>query len=224
MTNKSLNTVAIVLGLVTILISTVMVKTFPAKADLPEGYRTPIIAFEFAKTEADIPYLIGNSEEVQNIRSAMREGHKWDMVFPFAYGGFLALLLFQFYRKGESLALYALPLAVLIIPFDINENLALLAIVDAAEANVLSQTLFDDLIVATWLKWLSIAAAVLALSVLYFKHKKPYLGAFGLLYVGLTALAIASGTKPAIIEMMAVSLTPFMLLAFIGQLLELKKE
>ena len=89
----------------------------------------------------------------------MRDGHRWNMLFPFTYAGFLSILL-GFHRKGQTHSDVAMGLALLIILFDINENLHLLGIVDLAQQNSAFadhfpeqlSDVFTDLYVATWLK------------------------------------------------------------------------
>jgi len=83
--------VTTVFGVVTIILGAIMLFVFPMSADLTEGFRTPIIAFEFAKNPADLAFLSGSSEASILNREKMNAGHVWDMVFPFAYSGFEAL-------------------------------------------------------------------------------------------------------------------------------------
>ena len=42
--------------------------------------------------------------------------HMWDMAYPFAYGGFLILLLLQLANSGHSIAWIGVPIAVFITP------------------------------------------------------------------------------------------------------------
>ena len=135
------------------ILGVVILFTFPLSADLSEGFRTPIIAFEFAQTEGDLSFLSGNSEINRLNREKMDAGHFWDMGFPFAYGGFLALMLLQIAIDGHRFAWLGVVFALSIVPFDINENLTLLQITKALENSDSIETLLLELHIATWLKW-----------------------------------------------------------------------
>ena len=131
-----------IFGIATIIVGIVMLFVFPISADLSEGFRTPIIAFEFAKTEADLSFLSGSSELNRLNREKMDAGHIWDMGFPFAYGGFIALMLLQIAEGGHRFVWLGVLFAVSIIPFDINENLTLLQITEALGNSASTETPF----------------------------------------------------------------------------------
>jgi hypothetical protein len=139
----------VMMGLLMILISLRMMFIFPIQAPLPAGFTSPIIAFEFAKSASDIAYLTGDSVDSFRFRNLMQVGHQWDMAFPFAYSGFLFLLLFSFHKKGQTVTFIGLVTAISIIPFDINENHVSIGIVDAAQFSLLHADLFATLQVAT---------------------------------------------------------------------------
>lgn len=214
---NQLQTAALGCGFAMILITIIMMNAFPQSADLPEGYTSPIIAFEFARSESDIAYLIGQQQASVENRQGMRNGHQWDMIFPFAYAGLLFALLLQFYPKGRA-RLIALLSCALIVPFDINENLVLLGIVDAAQGGDLSQGLFDTLYVATWLKWGAIAVAVGFLAIAYARGKNWLLAIAGAAYSVLAAACLLLNSPPQLIELMTLVLSVFFLFAFIYQL------
>lgn len=199
-------------GLATILLGLVMVLTFPMSADLAEGFRTPIIAFEFAKTEADLSFLAGSSEASILNREKMVAGHRWDMGFPFAYAGFIALLLLQLTQRNHHFAWLGIIFAVAIIPFDINENLTLLQITAALENSAPVEALLPGLYIATWLKWgaMGVSIAVLAIG---FIASKEYLSATvsSLAALGI-AICWASGSEPSITELMSALTFIFFLL------------
>lgn len=140
-------------GIATIILAIVLLYTFPITADLANGFHTPIIAFEFAKSEADLSFLSGNSELSVLNRNAMDNSHFWDMGFPFAYGGFITLALLQLANQVHRILLVGTAVAILIIPFDIQENLILLDITEALSQSADTTTLLSALAGATWLKW-----------------------------------------------------------------------
>jgi hypothetical protein len=192
-----------ILGIATIILGIIMLFVFPAKAELSEGFRTPIIAFEFAKTEADLAFLSGYLEPASSNREKMVAGHRWDMLFPFAYAGFIALMLLQAASKPHRWLGIAIPLALLIIPFDIRENIVLLEITEALNNSDSIGTLLQELHLATWLKWGAIGVSIGALSV-GFVLIKDYLSA---LLSGITSLGIAAcwvtGAQGSVAETMS---------------------
>lgn len=131
---------------------------FPSEAPLPEGWRTPIIAFELARTPAELTWLAG--PEAADIRSAMRWGHRVDTLFPLAYG---ALLVLSCRAASGRLAAAAAGLAGLAIPLDWLENAALGGITDAIEAGGDGSAGLSWLIPLTWGKWGAIGGALVLL-------------------------------------------------------------
>jgi hypothetical protein len=200
-----------VFGIATVLLGLIMLFIFPVSAELSAGFRTPIIAFEFAKTDADLAFISGDSASSRGNRERMDAGHRWDMAFPFAYAGFVALLLLQIVARGHYWAGIGMLFALLIIPFDIKENYILLAITNALRNSASVDTLLRELHVATWLKWgaLGVSIATLAIGSI---AQKTYLSA---LVSGIAALSIAicwlSGSAPALAEAMSAALFLFFL-------------
>jgi hypothetical protein len=190
-------------GLATILLGVIMLFTFPLSADLSEGFRTPIIAFEFAKTDADLSFLSGSSDANRLNRVKMDAGHTWDMGFPFAYGGFIILMLLRMIKGGQRFVWFGVVFAVAIIPFDINENLTLLQITQALENSASIETLLLKLHIATWLKWGAIGASMAVLSI-GFAASKEYLSAVVSILAALgIAICWASNSEPNIAEEMS---------------------
>jgi hypothetical protein len=185
------------------LLGVVILLSLPLTADLPAGFRTPIIAFEFPQKQADLAFLSGSSTTSQLNREKMDAGHFGDMGFPFAYGGFLALVLLHIAKGGFRFAWLGIVFALSIIPFGIHENLILLQITNSLEQSASIEILLVQLHTATWLKWaaISVCAAVLAVG---FAATKEYLPA---LASTLTTLAIAacwvSKAEPVLTEIMS---------------------
>ena len=180
-----------------------MLFIFPLSADLPEGFRTPIIAFEFARTEADLSFLSGSSELNKLNRQRMNDGRIWDMGFPFAYAGFIALMLLRIAEAGHRFVWLGVLFAVSIIPFDINENLILLEITEALGNSDSIEVLLLELHIATWLKWGSIGVSIAILAV-GFAVSREYLSAVVSILAALgIAVCWASNSEPSIAEAMS---------------------
>lgn len=202
---------ATLLGIITLLWGTMMLFVFPTSANLPAGFRTPIIAFEFAKTEYDLAFLVGDSPQSRANRDKMDAGNRLDMAFPFAYAGFLTLTLAHLALGGRRLLWMVVPIALLMIPFDIYENAILLQITDALRNGRLLSPLLTTLQLATWLKWGALGLTLASLAAA-FGQQKTYLAAS---LAALTGLSIAgcrlSNCNPLVCETMSVLLTLFFL-------------
>jgi len=197
-------------GLATIFLGVILLGIFPSTAELAEGFQTPVIAFEFAKTESDLSFLSGNSELSRSNREQMDLGHSgWDMVFPFAYGGFIAFLLLRIKGNGHRFIWLGVVFAVLIIPFDINENLTLLKITSALADSRSTDALLLELNIATWLKWGAIGASIAVLA-RGFAISKNYISAIVAL---LASVGIATcwifNSEPILAEIMSVLIFVF---------------
>jgi len=68
----------------------------PSKADISEGFLTPYVAFEFAKTESDLHFLSGDGPSAIANREKLQSALHWDMVFPVAF--------FHFSTSSERVA------------------------------------------------------------------------------------------------------------------------
>lgn len=198
-------------GIATLILGIIMLFVFPQQADLAAGFRTPIIAFEFATTDADLAFLSGDSQSSRHNREKMDAGHRWDMLFPFAYAGFVALLLLQLVARGHRWLALAVPVALLIIPFDLRENGILLDITHALGKSASIDLLLQELHLATWLKWGALGISIAALAI-GFLAEKSYASALVSLFTALgVAMCWVSGAKPAIAEAMSSALLLFFL-------------
>ena len=220
--NRTLDIACAVVGVLALGLGLLTVLSFPLTAELPAGFRTPIIAFEFAAAESDLSYLAGGGAIETANRAKMEAGMRWDMAFPFAYAGFLLLLLLQLVQAGQRLALIGIPFAVLIVPLDINENISLLRIIEALGAGEMAVELLPGLHRATWLKWGAIAVAI-ALFALGLMRTRAYWSA---VLSGMAALTIVfcwiSGSNPVIAETMSIILSIFFLVFGINSCLKLR--
>lgn len=123
---------AFILGLFTLLFGLHLGQVFPAgAAAIHPGYGTPVIAFEFARGEADLLAVFGaEGDPLQVARlAAMRAGNEQDYVFMLLYGAFLASGCYALWRELRLrwlLAAVALPVFAALC--DAYENWLLLDI------------------------------------------------------------------------------------------------
>jgi hypothetical protein len=134
---------------------------FYLPSNAPEGYKSFIVAFEFAKTPAEIQTLFADlsPETIHNIDKA----NYIDFGFMLAYSLFLSLIFqkaaFVFKRRW---LLWGVLLSVFIFIADFAENVVLLNITKIyrmeSGSDILLPTL-NNLRLFTWLKWSGLAIA-----------------------------------------------------------------
>ena len=170
--------------------------TFPAQAELAPGWKTPIIAAELARSAADLSFMAGPENE--SVRLAMDAGHRFDNLFPFAYGS----LLFgsAWTARGQKVAYVAMLGALLAIGFDLRENAVLMEITQVMRDGGGPEPLLDALFMATWTKWCAIATALACIGVAEWTESRARAGALLLAAISVPlALVTAS---PACGELM----------------------
>lgn len=180
---------------------------YPQSAELSAGYSTEVLAFEFAKTESDLAFLSGDSAAAVSNRDQMDRGQQLDMVFPFAYAGLLALVLFGFARSGSKSAWAGVLFALAIIPADLYENYAMALITTALRADESAATLLPMLQTATWIKWGLIAFAIGLLAFNYFQHKRWLFATLAVVTASAIPLIRLLNCPPLLIELMMLLLS-----------------
>ena len=174
------------LGLAVIVMSVLLLFVFPPKApSLPEGFLTPIIAFEFIKTKSEVIRMFGGENiMVRNeMAHAMDMGNRWDYAYMCLYSAFLLMFSVTCAKLSGNKYYYAgAALALAVLAADGLENIQLLGIT----ANI-STGNFDSqlrlLHVFTWIKWGGIALIFLTLSPWFFKggHFSKIIGLTGMI-------------------------------------------
>lgn len=157
--------VAAWIGVALLAVTAVLLGVLPKHAgQLPPGFRTPILAFEFARTHGEVEALFGapGSSERATLVRAMDRGNTIDFLFMVVYSAFLAFFALGVARlAGRRYALVAVvaPLAALA---DCCENLQLFAITSHLGANY--EEALSRLLVFTWIKWGGLAFSLTWLS------------------------------------------------------------
>lgn len=224
MSSKHADWAALVFGFSTLLLAAVLLSILPSKAELSDGFSTPIIAFEFAKTEKDLEFLSGHSVESQANRARMDSAHQWDMVFPFAYGGFLFFLLLGLVSRGSRVAWIGLPFALLAIPFDILENLTLLNITEALGNSASIAGYLETLYWRTWLKWGAIGMGILCIALGMLGKKEFTSGILGVAVASSVGICWLSGSMPVLTELMSLSISVFFVWCFIKTVIHIRRR
>ena len=184
----------------------------PGAAPMADGFVTPILALEFARSADELAFVQG--EGAAALRAFLVHTQSLDRFFPLAYAGMAAMffLALGLRRPGRWLAWAALAVALVAIGADWAENrvigrlLAELAAGDEPRARLLAA-----LHGHTWIKWGLIGLYAALFSVLMWQDKRRLLAIPG----AVAALAIAvtwiSGSNGQVAEIMAALLIPFML-------------
>ena len=131
---------------------------------LPDGFITPIMAFEFAGSEAEVYRLF----EPEGSAAAMDRVNRWDFLYMALYSALLGTFALAVARRtNQSIFVAAAILALIIFFADVMENIQLLGLTYRMQLDGGSlEATLDRLSVYTWLKWGGLA--------LYFLLLVPY--------------------------------------------------
>jgi hypothetical protein len=103
-------------GIATLLFGFYLGQIFPQTGhDIAPGYGAPVLAFEFAASQADLEAIFGFFTDPQQVTrlAAMRAGNEQDYLYMLLYAGFLASGCFALWRElrlRPLLAAAALPI------------------------------------------------------------------------------------------------------------------
>jgi hypothetical protein len=163
------------LGLAVMMMSVLLLFVFPPKApSLPEGFLTPIIAFEFIQTKTEVIEMFGgeNITMRNEMARAMDLGNQLDYVYMCLYSAFLLMVSVTCARLSKNKYYYAgAVLALAVLAADALENVQLLVItMNLATGNFDSQLRLLHLF--TWIKWGGIALIFLTLSPWFLKGNR----------------------------------------------------
>ena len=164
--------IAGILGLGTIAMTLVLALIGPRQiGPLPPGFITPVMAFEFAETPAEVQTLF----RPEGSAAAMDRVNRWDFLYMALYNAFLGVFALAAARhSGRRFFYIPAALALVILAADALENVQLLGITrllgDGEIAPILGQLspLLGRLRFYTWLKWGGLALYGLLIAV-YFR-------------------------------------------------------
>ncbi len=155
------------LGLFVIIVSVLLLFIFPSKVpSLPKGFVTPIIAFEFVQTKAEVIKMFGSEDIIlrDKLVRAMDLGNRLDYLYMCLYSIFLLMISVKCATLSQNKYYYAgAVLAMVVLAADALENIQLLAITaNLSNGNFDSQLQLLHLF--TWIKWGGIASIFLVLA------------------------------------------------------------
>jgi hypothetical protein len=179
-----------IVGAATLAMTLLLAALFPrAMGPLPEGMRTPVVAFELARSAEEVERMFGprDSAERASWAAAMDRGNVVDFAFMVLYGAYLALFA-QTLRQLGARSRWLVLLAPVPALMDALENLELLRITSMLGHDFAAP--LARLAWFTWSKWL-----LLALNMALWMRPLWRLGLLGraaALSAGLTALMTAA--------------------------------
>jgi hypothetical protein len=184
-----------VLGLGALIMTGVLALIGPRRMGaLPAGFVTPVVAFEFARTEAEVRGMFGPAEDVttrERIR-AMDRVNRWDFLYMALYNSFLATFALACARQtGRRVFTFLALLPVVILFADALENVQLLGLTRQLALGGQLNTLLARLSFFTWLKWGGLTLYCLLIA--------PYFWRLG----GRWRWAAAAGPVPALFAVVA---------------------
>jgi len=154
------------IGLLVIIMSVTLVIIFPSKASkMPDGFFTPIIAFEFIQTKAEVFQLFVSTDGTINqaMVDTMNLGNRLDYFYMLLYTSFLLLFCVTCARLAEKKSyLIGAAISLVVLIGDAMENIQLLGITAGIEYGDFDTPL-KLLYLFTWIKWGGIAAVFLVL-------------------------------------------------------------
>ncbi|MCP4416515.1 MAG: hypothetical protein GY805_07830 [Chloroflexi bacterium] len=184
--NKPFRTTGFI-GIAVIIVSLILMGINPKEAPkMMEGFKTPILAFEFVQTNEEIVDLFGSDAEIRaDLVQAFDLGSKVDFIYMIVYSAFL----FSFSQTavkqtGRKLFYVGLLLAGIIFLGDLLENVQLLRITAVIDSGSFDPQL-ALLPIFTWVKWGGLA--------LYFLLLTPYFFSFPAIFpriIGIVAILV----------------------------------
>ena len=161
-----------IVGLLVIVMSIVLLAVFPSKAvRLPDGFFTPIIAFEFIETKAEVFQLfVATDGSVRgSMIHAMDLGNRLDYIYMCLYSLFLLLFAVKCGQiSGKKYYYIGAAVALLVLFADAFENIQLLGITAGIDSGDFGAQLVR-LHIFTWVKWGGISAIFMVLAPWFMK-------------------------------------------------------
>lgn len=140
--------------------------------NLPAGFYTPIIAFEFIQTPQEVQHFF-DVKDVSTYVQALRIGNWIDYIFMVLYSSLLCCIAIGIQRITKLKIMYfAMFLCLLMLLSDAIENYWIYCITTIFRYNSAAVEMYlHNLNIFTWLKWGSIASTFLLFSPFFLKGK-----------------------------------------------------
>lgn len=189
-----------VVGLLVVAMSIGLLAVFPSTApNMPEGFFTPIIAFEFIQTRAEVFGMFTQADGAESVNETMIAafdlGNRLDYIYMGLYSVFLVLFSLTCARiSGKKYFYAATALSLVVLAGDALENIQLLGITSYLKNGLNSgelETHLGLLYRFTWMKWGGLAAIFLVLAP-WFLRGGRFSKAIGLSAIACAGLGLAA--------------------------------
>ena len=154
------------IGLSILILSVILISVNPSGGGrLPGGFFTPVVAFEFIKTSAEVVDLFGDA--ASGVQAETISGMKLGTYIDFIYMLFYTTFLFYFSMlckrvTGEKWFISGGVIALFVLAADFSENIQLLSIMEKLHSGGFENEL-DLLKYFTWAKWGGLSALFISL-------------------------------------------------------------
>jgi hypothetical protein len=203
-------------GLLMVAMSIGLLAVFPTKApNMPNGFVTPIIAFEFIETRAEVVAMFTQTDNAgrESINAPMLAafdlGNRLDYLYMVLYSGFLMMFSLTCAKlSGKKYFYVAAVLSLFVLACDALENIQLLGITAYLRSCMMMgdlEALLVNLSRFTWMKWGGIAAIFLILAPWFLRGGKfsKTIGLFGIASAGFGLAAFVH--RPVVTEIFGLS-------------------
>jgi len=176
--------ITILAGLMTLATALWLGPQFPQDFATPsEGFRDPIMAFEFAENHDDLVAIFGAVDNPARVerQAAMDKGHDGDRYFLIIYSFFIVAFFLALYREsGHRLFQGGILLALVAGIADIWENAVLRDLTYMLDDVGAANALLIELHSATWAKWFALALGSGLASFALYRNKHQILALLAL--------------------------------------------
>ncbi len=216
-----------IIGILVIITSLGLMKVFPSQAPkMPDGFMTPVLAFEFVQSRQEVEALFGEpqSDFRTTMVAAMDLGNRLDYIYMVLYTAFLfgfSITCARITRRGRYR--WGAFVSVLVLAGDAMENLQLFGITRKLSEGGFEREL-QLLHYFTWLKWGGLALIFLILVPYFFNGNltSKLISLVGLTSAVLAILAFSN--RSALNEVYSVSVAAMFLLMIIYALTHRKRN
>ncbi len=138
--------------------------------NLPAGFFTPVIAFEFIQTPTEVHHFF-SMKDFHNYEQSMLLGNNIDYLFMCLYSSLIFCIAIGIQKISNAKTMYlAMLFSFSMLAFDALENYQIYQIIQHYILGNITNNL-NLLNIFTWLKWSSIASSFLLFSPFFFKGK-----------------------------------------------------
>lgn len=217
------------LGIAVALTSVLLMLVLPAKSGpMPRGFITPVIAFEFIETPAEVETLF-SGPDAGAIIAAMDLGNRIDFVYMILYSGFLFWFAWTAYRLSGIRMLYVVMLlSVVVLLGDLLENIQLLSITGKLRSESYQSAEIQGelglLQIFTWQKWGGLALSFLCL-IPYWIHGSRFAISIAFASIVTAALGMAAFVYRSLLnEVFAIAVALMFMLMIVYCFVPIKRE